>query len=320
VRARRLALAAALVFCGLGIALTWRVERARVLRALFAVYAAACLLSYAVPSGVGENIARMRFAAVPLAVLTLSLRRWRPLPVAVLALGLAVSWNATPLAGSLARSAADPSSSAAYWRPAVTFLHRSLTPDYRAEAVDTSGHWAAVYLARAGIPLARGWFRQDDFPQNELLYDPLGPRAYLAWLHRLGVRYVVLTDAPQDYSSREEARLLESGRSGLPVAYRSRHVTVYSVPGAVPIVTGPAHPAVLAVTDTTLTLELHAAGRYRVAVRYSPYLAAPGACVAASPDGMTGLVASRPGRLELAFAVTPGRALDALAGSKGSCG
>ena len=50
----------------------------------------------------------------------------------------------------------------------------------------------------------RGWFRQDDFPQNEVLYDHLTPRTYLTWLHRLSVRYVVLTDAHPDYSARNE--------------------------------------------------------------------------------------------------------------------
>jgi hypothetical protein len=81
---------------------------------------------------------------------------------------------------------------AAYWQPAIAFLHAHLTPSFRVEAVDTQGHWPALYLARADIPLARGWFRQDDFPQNEVLYDDLGPKTYLGWLRGLGVEYVVL--------------------------------------------------------------------------------------------------------------------------------
>src|SRR5207237_1458032 len=140
-------LAAALLFCGLGLALTWHVESARILRSFFAVYALACVAAYAVPSALGENVARLRFAAVPLAVLTLSLRRWRPLPYALAVFALALSWNATPLAYSFVRTAGDPSASAAYWRPVVGFLHRELTPAYRVEAVATAGHWDAVYLA-----------------------------------------------------------------------------------------------------------------------------------------------------------------------------
>src|SRR5205814_2612677 len=219
---------------------------------LFAAYAVLCLVAYVVPSDIGANVARLRFAAIPIAALTLSLRRWRPWPVAAVAFGLACSWNLSPLAWSLARSSHDPSAAAVYWQPAVSFLHRSLAPGYRVEAVDTAGHWEAVYLTRAGIPIERGWFRQDDFPQNELLYDGPGPRSYLHWLRRFGVRYVVLTSAPPDYSARAEARLLQSGRSGLPVVYRSKDVTVFSVPNAVPIVSGPHAPRVVALTQTKI--------------------------------------------------------------------
>ena len=59
-------LAAACVFCVLGAALTWRVAEARILRGLFVVYLGACVVAYAVPSPVGENIARLRFAAIPI--------------------------------------------------------------------------------------------------------------------------------------------------------------------------------------------------------------------------------------------------------------
>lgn len=312
-------LLAALTFCGLGLALTWRVERARILRSIFAVYALACLAAYAVPSALGENVARLRFAAVPLAVLTLSLRRWRPLPYAIAAFALALSWNATPLAYSFVRTSSDPSASAAYWRPVVAFLHRELTPAYRVEAVDTAGHWGAVYLARARIPIVRGWFRQDDFPQNELLYDSLGPRAYLAWLHRLGVRYVVLTNAPLDYSARREAKLLRSGRSGLVAVFRTSDVTVFAVPSPVPIVTGPADPQVLALDDSSIVLALARPGTYRVALHYSPYMAAKGACIRESSDGMIDLQARRPGVLTLAFTVTAAHALAAISGSRSSC-
>jgi hypothetical protein len=313
-------LLAALTFCAFGLGLTWRVERARVLRALFAAYASVCVLAYLVPSDIGENVARLRYAAIPIAALTLSLRRWRPWPVAVVAAGLACSWNLSPLVWSFARSTSDPSSAAAYWRPAISFLHRSLSPDYRVEAVDTAGHWEAVYLTRAGIPIVRGWFRQDDFPQNEVLYDRLGERSYLRWLRRLGVRYVVLTTAPVDYSARGEARLLRRGQSGLRVVFRSPSTTVYAVPSPTPIVTGPGRPRVVALTQTRVDLAFSRRGAYRVAVRYSPYFEAKGACITKTADGMTRLDVRRAGRVRLAFAVTPGRALAALAGRDGSCG
>jgi hypothetical protein len=312
-------LLAALTFCGLGLALTWSVERARILRAFFAVYALACVTAYIIPSALGENVARLRYAAVPVAVLTLSLRRWRPLPFAIGALALALSWNATPLAYSFVRTSSDQSASAAYWQPVVKFLHKNLTPAYRVEAVDTAGHWEALYLARARIPIVRGWFRQSDFPQNELLYDSLGPKAYLAWLHRLSVRYVVLTDAPLDYSARSEAKLLRSGRSGLRPVFRTGHVTIFAVPDPVPIVTGPASPKVISTGNNSIVLSLARPGTYRVALRYSPYMTAPNACVRESQDGMILLHARRRGSLTLAFKVTASHALAAISGSRSSC-
>ena len=164
-------LAAVCVFCVLGIVFTWRVHEARVLRWLYVLYLPVCVIAFLVPSGLGENVARLRFAAVPLAVLTLSLRRWRPLPLAAVAFLLALSWNVSPLAASYAKGASDPASDDAYWAPAIGFLEQHLDPSYRVEAVDTTGHWAAAYLPGAGIPITRGWFRQDDFPRNEVLYD-----------------------------------------------------------------------------------------------------------------------------------------------------
>ena len=85
----------------------------------------------------------------------------------------------TPIAFQYLKGRDDPAASPAYWQPAITYLHAHLTPAYRVEAVDTVGHWPAVYLAEAQIPLARGGFRQDDFPQNKVLYDDLGSPAYL---------------------------------------------------------------------------------------------------------------------------------------------
>jgi hypothetical protein len=105
--------------------------------------------------------------------------------------------------------------------------------------VATVDHWEALYLPRANIPIARGWFRQDDFPENAILYGDLTARSYRRWLDRLAVRYVVLTDAPLDYSARREAALLRSGRSGLQVVYRYRHGTVYSVAAPRPLVEDP---------------------------------------------------------------------------------
>jgi hypothetical protein len=312
-------LAAVLTFCVLGAAVTWRVERALSLRWVFVVYLAACLAAFLIPSALGENVARLRYAAVPLAVLALSLRRWQPLPVCLGVFALAASWNVTPIAGQYFKGRSDPATKAAYWSPAVTFLRHHLTPAYRVEAVDTTGHWAAVYLAEAEIPLARGGFRQDDFPQNELLYDDLAPGAYLQWLRTLGVRYVVLANAPTDYSARGEAALLRSGQSGLPPVFRTRDLTIFEVPDARPILTGPRGGKVLRLTATRLIVDLPRRGEYRLAVRFSPFWHADNACLSRRADGMTTLTPQRPGRLELSFRVNAGSALAAVGGRTRIC-
>ena len=53
--------------------LTWRVDHARTIRWFFVAYARWSLVAFSA-SPLGENIARIRFAALPIAVLILSLR------------------------------------------------------------------------------------------------------------------------------------------------------------------------------------------------------------------------------------------------------
>jgi hypothetical protein len=304
--------AAAGTFCLLGLALTWRVAEARALRWMYAVYLGACTIAFLVASPMGENIARLRFAAAPIAVLTMSLRNWRPRLVCVGVLALAVSWNVTPLAASFVRSVEDPAAHAAFWAPATQFLHSHLQPGYRVEAVDTANHWPADFLARARIPLARGWFRQEDFPQNRVLYGPLGAAAYLKWLHKLSVRYVVLTSRPPDYSSRGEAALLESVRTRLKIVYATSNLWIYAVPSPRPLVTRPAR--IRSLGYSTIALEVPRAGTYGLSVTYTPYWQSRTACLERTGDGMTRLVVRRPGLVRVRFAVTPTRALETIAG------
>jgi hypothetical protein len=307
-------LAAASTFCLIGIGLTWRVASARVLRWIFVVYLAACLLVYVVPSEVGENIARLRYAAVPIAILALSLRNWKPLMPCLVALGLAVSWNVTPLVSSYTKGRSDPAADAAYWAPTIAFLHEHLTPDYRVEAVDTAGHWPAESLPSAGIPIVRGWFRQDDFPQNRLLYRNPHGSAYVGWLRSLGVRYVVLPDASLDYSARDEASLLRSGRSGLRVAFRSAHTTIYTVPSPTPLVTGPGRARMVRFEHARLVLTTGAPGSYRISASWSPYWKTSRGCLSRTRDGMLALHVHRAGAVTLSVDVSARSALASLEG------
>ena len=313
--------AAAFVFCALGFASSWRVESARVLRYVFVAYAVVILAVYLVPSGLGENIARFRYFALPLAVLVVGLRRWRPLPLVLPVVALALSWNLTPLAAGWTRGETDATAHSVVWRSPIAYLHAHLHRGYRVEAVDTSEHWPAFYLADAGIPLARGWFRQDDYPFDAILYRhrTLAPGQYLHWLRRLGVAYVVLTRSPPDYSSIAEARLVRSGRTDLRRVFSTREVSIYAVPHPRQIVSGPGRPTVLAFKESRLVVRVSRAGTYGLAVRWSPYWRASTGCLVASNDGMVRLETRRPATVRIAFDVDASSLLAAFAGNSPHC-
>jgi hypothetical protein len=311
--------AMAVGFCVVGFVCTWRVESARVLRCVFAAYAVAIVAVYLVPSGLGDNVARLRYVALPLALLVVGLRRWRPLPPMLAVVGLALAWNVTPLAAGLLSYESDATSRATVWRAPLAYLHAHLRPGYRVEAVDTMEHWPAFYLAESGIPLVRGWFRQDDFPFNSLLYRRLRPAPYRRWLRELGVAYVLVTRTAPDYSSRQEAALVLSGRARLRPVWASREISIYAVPRPRPIATGPDQPVLVALHQSRIIVRVRRNGTYRVAVRWSPYWHSSTGCLARTRDGMLRLHTQRAGLVRIGFDVDPNGLLDAFAGETPTC-
>ena len=311
--------AAAVTFCVLGVAATWRVDRARPLAWIFITYLLVCSAAFVFPSAVGENIARLRYMALPVAVLALSLRRWRPRLPALALLLLAAAWNLTPLGWIVDRNVGDSAGTSAYWADTSAFLHARLTPNHRVEVVDTASHWASYYLARQHLPLARGWYRQDDFPRNAVLYSDLTAKRYLHWLHSLAVLYVVLPDVQLDYSAQAEAELLRGKANPLRPVARLRHVTVFAVPDARPLVTGPGEAEVVGMTQKTVAVALSAPGRYRIAVRYSPYWRASRGCVSDSADGAIALTVYAAGRSRLTLDVGLQKMLATLAARERKC-
>ena len=309
----------ATAFCVGLLALAWRVEGAEILRGFLVVYLLAVICAYVIPSGLGHDITRLRQLALPVALLIVALRHWRPLPLAVAAVALAGAWNIVPLGGTWVRSAADHSSQAAVWTAPTSYLHTHLRPGYRVEAVDTSQHWPALYLARSGIPLVRGWFRQDDHPVAMLLYRPYTAPEYLGWLRRLGVAYVVLANDPLDYSSRREAQLIRSGRSGLRRVFATPDVSIYAVPRPQSIVTGPGRPRVLALRESGVALHVPRAGAYHVALRWSPYWHASTGCLSHGPDGLLRLQTRSAATVRLAFDITASGLFNAFAGTAPRC-
>lgn len=285
---------AALAFCAAGLACTWRVDEARLLRPVFAAYAVAVVAVWIVPTDLGENVARLRYVALPVALLVLALRRWRPVPVAVLFAAAALAWNIAPLVAGWNRGADDVTKGAAVWRAPLAWLHAHVNPGYRVEAVDTTAHWPAYYLPESRIPIVRGWFRQEDFPTNAILYSKFTAPEYVAWLHSLGVAYVVLSDAPPDYSSRREAAIVPTA---LRKVFSSPHIAIYAVPRPRAITSG----TVLAFDEASLTVRTEHAGTYRIAVHWSPYWHASSGTLSRASDGMTELRATGPAIVRLTF-------------------
>jgi len=158
-----------------------------------------------------------------------------------------------------------------------------------------------------------------------VLYDPrLTAAKYQAWLRSVGVRYVLLPDAPLDYSSVAEARLLRSGRSGLAVVRRMRHWTVYELARATPILTGdpPAGGAyVIRLSDSRIRVWLPAAGAYDLRVRYSPYWSVdtPGVCLSPTRAGMTVVRTVAPGAVAIEFEPTLATVAAAAASESSPC-
>jgi hypothetical protein len=309
----------AVAFCVGLLALTWRLDRARGLRGVLVVYLLAVVAIYAIPTGLGHDIARLRLLALPIALLVAALRRWRPLPAVLAAVALAAAWNVFPLASSWASGAADHSANPKVWPAPVSYLRAHLRTGYRVEAVDTVDHWPALYLARADIPLVRGWFRQDDRPVATLLYRQFSAAEYATWLRRLGVAYVVLTNSPPDHTSRQEARLVRSGHAGLTQVFAGRGVSIYAVPRPQEIVTGPGRPAVLALHESRLRVRVSRGGTFRVAIRWSPYWHASTGCLTRTPGGLLSLRTRAAATVRIGFDVDASSLFDAFANTTPAC-
>ncbi len=157
----------------------------------------------------------MLLMGVPLLLLPMAARGFRPRGIAVACLAAVFMWQALPAVAGWRTATESRAADETFWYPVIGWLAEHPDPDHRVQVVATADNWEAFHLARRGVPLARGWFRQDDFPANAVLYGELTRRTYDTWLRRTGVRYVFLPDEPLDYSAANEATLLRSGYSGL---------------------------------------------------------------------------------------------------------
>jgi hypothetical protein len=307
-------LLAGLVVAGLGFALALRGPGGRTLASVFCVWAAASVAFDLVPSPVGHNLARASVFAFPLILVAAARAEFRPRWLSTAALAAALASNVLPYAVMI--SGRSSGAQASFWRPIVTFLQSHESHAFRAEVVATAGHWEAYYLPRAGVALARGWYRQLDIADNHALYAPtLTPGSYRAWLRQRAVRYVVLPRLPLEaIDAQREALLLQSGHSGLRIVWTDRRSTIYALPNPTPILTGPGEGRVTRLTSSSIDGRLTRPGSYLLRVHYSRYWSIDrGAlCLYPSRSGMTRLIAYRSGAFVIRAIETPVGVLTAL--------
>ncbi len=309
-----------LAVTSLGVLVARNARGAGPLVSFYALWGLGSVVVYAVPSPLGDNWTRLSAFVFPVMLLTASLAGFQPRRLVVLALAAAFAYNVVPYALLVPSRLDNNSQQASFWRPAIRFLREHEQPGYRVEVVPTAEHWEAYWIPRSGFPLARGWYRQLDVADNPTLYaNHLDASAYRHWLRSAAVRYVLLsTTAPLDWDGGpQEARVLRSKQSGLRVVSRRRNWTIYELPHATPLLTGPASPIVTSFGHTAIRGRVFAAGRYLLRAHYSPYLRLQGeGCVAPGPDKMTLLELTRAERFAISVPGTPDGLVRELFGGK----
>lgn len=294
------------------------------LRWAVACYLLAATVIWLLPNPMGGNAVRLGalFGGPVLAAVLLARRP----PVPLLAIGLvllgSLYWQLTASVREIARSVGDPSTQAAYFEPASSWLLAHGGRHARVEVPPTANHWEAAYLAPR-FELARGWLRQLDTTREEIFYErPLTHRAYRAWLRDGAVSYVALPDADLDYSAKAERRLILQRPPYLVPRWHSEHWRVYEVRDPAPLVKplDGGRARATAVGQQAFSLEVSRPGEFLVRVNHTPYWAVAGdaGCVTRRGE-WTAVRAFRSGTIRVKADFSLLRAWRALTGTRSSC-
>jgi hypothetical protein len=298
-----------LVVTALGVLVARHARGANTLMAFYVLWGLGSVLVYVVPSPLGDNWTRLSAFVFPVMLLTASLAGFRPRRLVLFALAGALAYNLVPYMLLIPSRLDTHTQQASFWRQPIDFLKAHNRPGYRVEVVPTAEHWEADWIPKAGLPLARGWYRQLDEADNPILYSKrLDAATYKAWLRSAAVKYVLLSrTAPLDWDGApREARILRSTASGFRLVYRTEDWSIYELPHATPLLTGPHDPVVTSFGHTVIQGRVFAAGRYFLRTHFNPYLRLQGAgCVARGPNEMTILDLRRAGKFSLGVPGTP---------------
>lgn len=303
----------------------------RQLRRVIVGYALASTLIWLVPNALGGNAVRLGalFGGPVLAAVLLS-RRPRPaVPLWVFTITLSLTmvgslyWQFSASVTQIARSVGDPSTSKAYFHPLAVWLRAHDAQGRRIEVPPTANHWESAFLAPK-FDLARGWLRQLDTTRDDLFYDneDLTPASYGRWLRSNAISYVALPDAPLDYSSQAERRLILREPPYLKLRFRSEHWRVYRVLDPKPLVAplGAAAAETLWVGRQGFALDVTRPGEFLVRVNFTPYwsIARGAGCILRHGD-WTVARASHPGVFRVSADFSLGRAWNAVTGARKTC-
>jgi hypothetical protein len=320
------------LWCAGALVLTQGVrEEERQLRRVLVGYVLAATVIWLTPNALGGNAVRLGalFGGPVLAAVLLSRRprpavpTWLFAPLLALAIAGSLYWQLTASVTQIARSVGDPSTTSAYFHPAARWLRAHDAAGARIEVPPTANHWESAYLAPK-FELARGWLRQLDTTRDDLFYTDkaLTPASYGAWLRGNAISYVALPDAPLDYSSQDERRLILGAPPYLDLRFRSEHWRIYAVRGAKPLVT----PLAGAAAETRwigrqgFALDVERPGEFLVRVNFTPYwsISRGTGCILRRGD-WTVARASHPGIFRVAADFSVGRAWKAATGARKTC-
>jgi hypothetical protein len=306
-------------------------EEERQLRRVLIAYLLASTLIWLAPNAMGGNAVRLGalFGGPVLAAVLLS-RRPRPTvpawifaPLLVLAIAGSLYWQLTASVAQIARSVGDPSTASSYFNPAARWLRTHGAAGARIEVPPTANHWESAYLA-SKFELARGWLRQLDTTREDLFYDDkkLTEATYGRWLRANAISYVALPDAPLDYSSVRERRLILGDPSYLTLRFASENWRIYEVRDPKPLVAplGGAAAETLWFGRQGFALDVERPGEFLVRVSFTPYwsIARGYGCILHRGD-WTVIRASRPGVFRVAADFSVSRAWNAVTGARKTC-
>lgn len=238
------------------------------LRTTFWVTVLATFAAWGIPNGVGSNIARFIWFALPVAVVALSNKR--AVVAGVLVAPLLFIGGFTTLTD--VRHASDPVAYVTYYKTLIARLDSMPgLRNCRLELVDHGGRAGYDALLDHAM-LARGWETQEDTALNSELYkNPLDPVTYKVWLDNNAVCYVALpsfTAGPYP-----EYQLVASGKATyLTRVWWDPKWDLFRVEHPSPIVGAPA--SVLGHDQKSMTIRVPCRCAISLRLRWSKYLSA----------------------------------------------